>query len=305
MKNLLTQFKALADETRLRIMRVLMAHELNVKELVAVLDMGQSRVSRHVRILVDAGLLVLRRDGLWSFYSADKSGPGKDLLEALAKPGDETFAADAARAEGLIHEKARATRIFFDRVAPDLEQMNKEVLGDFDLAGEVVAKLPQCDVSADLGCGSGVLIPKLLARSSKVIGVDGSPEMLKRSEAHLDGDLHAVSLRIGQIEHLPLRDGEAGCAIINLVLHHLSQPAKGLEEAWRILAPGGVLMVVDFDKHDNETMRSRFGDHWLGFAGDQLNEWLEQAGFQVMEARRKPVNMGLGLHIIKARKPQT
>ena len=154
-------FKALADATRLRITRLLLHHELNVGELVGVLDMGQSRISRHLRILVESGLLAARRDGLWVFYRAQRSG----LLQALAPHirdcgPDE----DLSRARDALEARNRETRHFFNAIAPRWQAMRSEVLGELDLDALIVERLPSCQTMADLGCGPGQLLAAMGAK---------------------------------------------------------------------------------------------------------------------------------------------
>ena len=178
------------------------------------------------------------------------------------------------------------------------------MLGDFDLPAAVCAAVPQgCGTAVDLGCGTGAVLARLLPLAHRVIGVDGSARMLeicRRRFAPEDLSAERVSLRIGDLSHLPLRDHEADFACINLVLHHLSQPAEALGEIRRILPPGGRLFVADFLRHTDEAMRNRYGDRWLGFAEDALATVLQKAGFAVHSAVRKPVGRGLTLLLLQA-----
>ena len=144
---------------------------------------------------------------------------------------------------------------------------------------------------------------RLRGRAEKVIGVDYSQAMLDLARRRL-GDDASVSLRLGDLEHLPLRDNEAHCAVMTLVLHHLPKPGQGLAEVGRVLAPGGVFVVVDFEKHDTEAMRSRYGDRWLGFDMDDIKKWLGQAGFADIAVDRHGLESGLSLFLVTARKPK-
>lgn len=297
-------FKALADETRLRLVNVLGAHELNVNELVRVLEMGQSRISRHLQILAAAGLVHPRRDGLKVYYSLRREEPGRELIQAalhLTRDG-EVFTNDLARAASVIEERRQATRKFFESIAGDWDRLRSEVLGGFDLAAEVAARMPQCRVAVDLGCGTGRMLPSLLARAQEVIGVDSSQSMLRLARERLGEKSRSVSLRIGELEHLPLRDGEADFAVCSLALHHLSHPKAGLQEAARVLGPQGGMMVVEFDKHRYEPMRSQYGDQWLGFNAEEIAGWLRDSGFQPQSPACFPVNHGLTVQIINAHK---
>ena len=302
----LTYFKALSDETRLRLVHILLHYELSVNELVRILDMGQSRVSRHLKILTEAGLLTPRRDGLWVFYAAPRSGEESDFLRAVMPfaHADARMRADLNMAAQILEERALKTRQFFNAIAEDWDELNREVLGAFDLPDVVCAAVPAgCEAAVDLGCGTGGVLVRLLARSRSVIGVDGSARMLeicRRRFTPEDLAQGRVSLRIGELSHLPLRDGEADFACINLVLHHLSDPAAGLNEIRRILKPGGRVFVADFLRHTDETMRSRYGDRWLGFGAEELAESLTAAGFAPLCCSRRPVDHGMTLLLLDA-----
>ncbi|MDR1945725.1 MAG: metalloregulator ArsR/SmtB family transcription factor [Desulfovibrio sp.] len=298
-------FKALADETRLRLLGVLNRYELNVNELVLILEMGQPRISRHLKILSASGLLGHRRDGLHVFYSTPQSGKAKVFIDAL-RPflyADPAMQSDLDMAAGMIEERARSTRQFFNSIAEDWDRLAREVLGGFDPAAVVCGAMPECGIAADLGCGTGNVIQAMLRKAETVIGVDGSPRMLELARRRFAGEGGRVSLRIGDLCHLPLRDGEAGFASLNMVLHHISRPAEVLREIRRVLAPAGLLVLTDFDRHEDERMRSEYGDHWLGFERDTLCSFLTRAGFSVRETRLAALECGLALHIIISENP--
>lgn len=303
MSQTLQNFKALSDETRLRLLVVLNRYELNVNELVELMGMGQSRISRHLKILTSAGLLGYRRDGLWVFYSAGPEIAERKFLDAtLPFLRAEGFAsADLALAATIIEERASKTSQFFNSIAEDWDAMAGEVLGGFDLPGMVEARVPaNCRVAVDLGCGTGSVLEHLLKKSAQVIGVDGSARMLELARRRFAGEEARLSLRIGDLEHLPLRDGEADFVCINLVLHHLSDPKAVLGEVARVLRRGGVFLLTDFDRHGDEAMRADYGDRWLGFEADILEGFMREAGFKVRSSASHPVERGLSLHVFLA-----
>ena len=309
MTDLLHIHKALADETRLRLAGILRRHELNVGELVAVMGMSQPRISRHLKIMVEAGLVDCRREGLWAFYCAADSGPGFEVLEASAAFMDTPeFSADLSRADAAVRERVQATRRFFDAVAGHWRDLSREVLGDLDLPGEIARRVPEGAAVADLGCGPGELLERLSQRACLVIGVDNSPRMLELAGQRLNGkaaqDGHAgVSLRLGDLTHLPLREGEAQACVFSMVLHHLPDPVAALTEARRVLCPGGRLVIADFDRHENEAMRVLYGDARLGLDRQQLRAWLEEAGFMPGQTELYPVNQGLVVLLAEAARP--
>jgi DNA-binding transcriptional ArsR family regulator len=297
-------FKSLSDPTRLRLLRLLQRQELNVQELERVLAMGQSRVSRHLRLLQQAGLVSCRRDGLWSFYRAAERGPEGALLDASGQllDGETAFAEDLARAGALLREDRARRRRFFDGLAPDWESLKTDILGELDLGGELLKEVPRCGAAADLGCGNGTLLEALRRKVPRVIGVDASRGMLELARRRLEAGAQGVDLRVGELEHLPLRDAEVECALTVLVLHHLREPLQGLREAWRTLAGAGTLVVCDLCKHDQEALRSRYGDIWLGFTRKELTVWLARAGFRLLDWKELAARLGLSLFIASCRK---
>jgi len=298
-------FKALSDVTRLRIISILKCYELSVNELVYILNMGQSRISRHLKILTDAGLLDFRREGLWVFYKLINTGKASSFLQAVLPfmEVNDVFKADIANAEKIIEERSKKTKYFFNSIAKNWDELNREILGNFNLADKICACIPQsCAIAADLGCGTGVLLKHMLNFSKMVIGVDSSSKMLELSRVLLNEDVEHkqdyISLRIGDLEHLPLRDGEAEFACISLVLHHLFKPQTVFVEANRILKNNGLLLIVDFQQHDLEIMRIKYGDRWLGFDIDTIKKQLGISGFKVRSQDIQPVEKGLSLFFI-------
>lgn len=295
--------KALADETRARLVNVLLEYELNVGEIVQVMEMGQSRISRHLKILSESGLVSVRREGLWAFYRASDDGPGRDFLDGVAVlfRDDDDLRRDRNRAEKVIRERTAATRQFFDDIAPEWGRMTAEVLGRLDLSRELGKRLPKCNCAADIGCGTGDMLEILAKSSEVVIGVDNSPKMLELAEERFSGDAK-MSLRIGEMTHLPLRDWEADCTVVSLVLHHLARPLDAIREVARVLKIGGRLLIAEFDMHENELMRSEYGDRRLGIARNKMLDWLKQARFDILGVTEFKVNMGLVVVVYEAEK---
>ena len=290
-------FRALSDRTRLRLVNLLAHQELNVNEIVDILNIAQSRVSHHLKILAESGLLNSRRDGLWAFYSGAKDGPARKFIDSIRFlfEGEKEMTEDLARSRAILWQRQEETAGFFDAVAGDWDKMQREVIGDVDLAGEIINRVKKSGVAADLGCGTGRFLIALQEKADTVIGVDKSPKMLKEARRHLlrtraKGDF---DLRIGEVEHLPMADEEADDTLINFVLHHLSSPDKGIAEAFRVLKKGGTFIIVDFAKHKNETMRKKYRDRWLGFSRPELEKWLTEAGFKLDSMTRFDLLHGL------------
>lgn len=298
----LTYFKAMADITRLRLYHLLLHHEMSVNEIVAHMGMGQSRISRHLKILTDCGLLACRRDGVWAFYSAAKEGDGAlvaDLMASLSKD-DPLIQADLVRAEAVIRDRRLRRLKFFNEIAPQWEHLKVDIIGDFDLNEALMADIRPCRMAVDLGCGTGALMTRLAERVETVVGVDSSANMLKEAEARLQALGGGFDLRLGELEHLPMGDGEVELAVISLALHHLDNPRVALKESGRVVAPGGRLLIAEFEQHADESLRDRFGDRWLGFSEGELHAWLAEAGFAPESTRRFPLERGPSVMICQA-----
>ena len=295
--------KAFADTTRARLVNVLHHYELNVGELVAVMGMGQSRISRHLKILSDCGLLASRRDGLCMFYRTECEGPAGTFLKCVLPlmEQEEVLGNDLVQAAEVVRDRINKTRHFFDSIAISWDRLSSEVFGEMDIAREIFSRIPTCSTIVDLGCGSGSLLAGLGQKAENVIGVDCSSKMLELAEQRSPGG-NGVSLRIGELEHLPLRDGETDFGIMSMVLHHIVHPEAAIGEASRILQAGGGFLLVDFKQHDNESMRTEYGDRWLGFAEEDVNAWLDRAGFTLLALDAFPVNKGLVVNIFNAEK---
>ena len=301
--DVLPYLKALSDETRLRLFAMLSHCELTVNEIVRVLEMGQSRVSRHLRILSDSGLLVSRRDGLWVHYTAAENPQTRNLSAAIGDlvAQEQQVQNDLSRSKMVLEDRSRSTRHFFNTIAGAWEDLKKSILGDFDLDAAVAEFFGRPETAVDVGCGTGDLLALLTESSEHVIGVDGSPGMLALARQRFEGRAN-VELRLGEAEHLPLKDSEADRAVMSMVLHHLSRPEVALREVARILRPGQAFVVADFFKHGNEMMREEYGDRWLGFEPSALRLWLEGSGFRVVEKRKIELKQALQLMIIVSRK---
>ncbi len=301
---IIKQFKALSDPTRLRLLNILNHYELNVNEIVSIVDMIQSGVSRHLKILLESGLLVSRKDGSFIYYSANKIRDTFSLIN-LACAGIEkeiVCAQDLQKAKQSINIRKNRTKRFFKTVAPQWDRLKKEVLGNFDLNGILKQMALGCDRVADLGCGTGETLGSLFQEDKKIlIGVDSSPEMLEQARMKLASP-NAIDLRLGELENLPMKDQEVDTMIMSMVLYHIFEPEKSLNEVFRVLKPGGTFLLADFEKHDQENIKEIIGGSWLGFEKDQINTWFSTCGFSLKSFDRYEVEKGLCINLYIAEK---
>jgi len=297
-------FKALSDKTRLRLMYVLQRYELNVNEIVLVVDMIQSGVSRHLKILMESGLLTSRRDGSFIYYSAAKNHLTKAFISLLDQgiEREDITRKDLEKSREMIKIRQNRTKRFFRTVAPQWDRLKKEVLGDFDLNSMIKEKISFQGNISDIGCGTGELIEILSKETShKLIGIDYSPEMLEQARLRLSGTGNA-ELRLGELEHLPMKNQEIDTAIMNMVLHHISQPELPIAEVYRVLKPGGTFILSDFEKHDQEKIKEIIGGSWLGFEEEKIKIWLMNRGFYIRKIDSYSVNHGLTINMFTAQK---
>ncbi|MBW2289235.1 MAG: ArsR family transcriptional regulator [Deltaproteobacteria bacterium] len=276
-------FKTFSDPTRLRILALLEREELAVQELMDILGMAQSRVSRHLAILREAGLLRDRRDGTYVFYrfEAAAEGPWREAWELARRSldGDSTTERDTAALGRAMQARSGKTRSFFDSVGPEWDAVRK-VFNDDALRARGIARLVAPDLLvADIGTGTGVLAAELAALGLRVIAVDNSERMLGAARANFERDgLERIELRAGDVAALPIETSEVDAALAHMVLHYLPSPAEALGEMARCVKPGGTVVVVDFVSHQHEWMRQELGVHWLGFAEDEVEGWFRAAG---------------------------
>jgi ubiquinone/menaquinone biosynthesis C-methylase UbiE/DNA-binding transcriptional ArsR family regulator len=279
---ILDSFSAVSDPVRCRTLWLLDQHELTVSELCTILQLPQSTVSRHLRILSDSGWVSSRRDGTSRYYAINRDDAGLAQIWQVTRAqldGRAGIAQDARRVATVLARRRDASQQFFATASAEWDRLRAELFGRDFVAAALAALLPSDWIVGDLGCGTGALLPLVAPHVARVIGVDGSEEMLSAARAraaHFDN----VDLRAGSLESLPLADASLDAATLMLVLHHLPAPAVALAEAARVLRPGGRLLIVDMAPHEHEEYRQQMGHVWLGFAEDQMRRLLHQAGFE-------------------------
>ncbi len=280
---ILDNLAQLSDPTRARLLLVLERHELTVGELCDVLQLAQSTVSRQLKSLGDHGWLSRRPDGTRAFYSMDLSALGATERRMWLLVQDQmraTMAAeeDAVRFEAVLRERRSRSTEFFSKQAGEWDGLRRELFGARFDSLSLLGLLDASWTVADLGCGTGEVCKQLAPFVSRVIGVDRSEAMLDAARTRLS-DLANVELRAGELERLPIEDGQLSAATVMLVLHHLAEPGKVVREAARVLAPGGVLLLADMMPHERDDYRQQMGHVWLGFEESWVVRQLESAGF--------------------------
>ena len=271
----------------MRILALIAETELTVSELVAILGQSQPRVSRHLKLLADAGLASRRREGAWAFFRAALSGSSGDLGRAIVArldPGDDVFAADRGRLDEIRRARDSQAGRYFAAHAGEWGHLRSLHVPETRVE-EAVAKLvgdAAVRTLLDCGTGTGRMLELLAQRADRAIGVDLSPAMLAVARANLErARIRNAQLRQGDIYALPVERDACDLVLIHQVLHYLDDPGRALREAARVLAPGGRLMVVDFAPHTEESLRENHRHRRLGFAADEISDLLNEAGLGV------------------------
>ena len=280
-------FQALADPSRLRILALLRSMELSVGELAQVLGQSQPRVSRHLRILADAGVVERRKEGSWVFLNLadpDRTGPLFVLLDNWADgPTTRIFRDDAARLEAVRADRAEAAARYFAVHAEAWDNIRSLHVAESEVERAIAKALGDRPLGrlTDIGTGTGRMIELFGPRADQSVGVDRSSEMLRLARVKLEAAGIASSLRQGDMYALPLPDHSSDCVIIHQVLHYAHSPAAAIQEAARVLTPGGTLLVIDFAPHDREELRDRDAHIRLGFDDPTMTGWFAAAGLSV------------------------
>ncbi|MBV5342047.1 MAG: metalloregulator ArsR/SmtB family transcription factor [Deltaproteobacteria bacterium] len=293
---MLETFKALADPCRLRLTSVLLAGEFTVQELTRIMGMGQSRVSRHLKILAEAGVLTVKRQGTWSYF---RVGERVSFFTAIRPAFERELqnlperSCDLAAVAEVLEERRRRSQEFFDRHARQWDDLARTLLPVPEYRQHLLSLVPEGAVVLEIGTGTGGLLVELAVRSSNVIGVDHSQAMLEEARCRLTNDgVSGVELRLGEMTHLPLPDTSVGCVVANMVLHHAADPSAVLAEIRRVLTPGGILLLADLARHERESAREQLADQWLGFEEAELQSWLKLAGFATVAIEQIAADVG-------------
>lgn len=286
MKNFLSSIRVLAEPTRLRMLRLLLEEELSVAEMQEIFAMGQSRVSAHLAQMKREGLVEDRRAGKKIYYAARRPLPevAAALLTEAQAQMSEVEVDDVALGLALRRRKDRAAE-YFNHLAGKFGRTYIPGRTWRGLCHALLELLPPTTI-ADLGAGEGTLSQLLARRARRVIAVDNSPAMVEYgARLARENGLSNVEFRLGDIEELPVADGEVEMVWISQALHHVASPARALRQAWRILQPGGRLIILDLAAHQFEEARELYAHVWLGFSEVEMHQLLGKAGFVQADVR--------------------
>lgn len=302
--------RAAGEPTRMRMLALLSREELSVLELCRVLDQSQPRVSRHLKLLAEAGLVDRFPDGAWVFYRL-ASGEARalvDLALALTDPADPVFRRDAERLTAVAAERSAEASAYFARNAARWDEIRSLYVSEAEVEAAIEAAAGSGPVGrlVDLGAGTGRMLTLLGGRAERALGLDLSQQMLNIARLNVgEAGLASCELRHGDIFATGLADGCADLVTVHQVLHYLGDPAAAVGEAARLVAPGGRLLIVDFAPHKLEFLREQHQHRRLGFSDQEIARWTAAAGLEGEETRTLPPveERGLTVKIWTARRP--
>jgi ArsR family transcriptional regulator len=280
----LDALRAIAEESRVRILAVLRHGELTVTDLTEILGQSQPRVSRHLRVLVDAGLVTKHREGTWVFFRSVDTGAGASLVTSALDTidaDDSALAADVQRLDVVRARRADAASEYFEQIAPIWDEERSLHAAADTVEAAIVGAVGDEPLGRllDVGTGTGRMLQLLADRADRAVGLDASHSMLSVARANLErSGVVNWELRHGDVHSPPLDAASFDLVVIHQVLHYLDDPSRAIGEAARLVAPGGRLLVVDFAPHRHDFLRAA-AHRRLGFTHEQLTDWFDQSGF--------------------------
>ena len=304
MDRLLAGLRAVAEPTRLRIVALCAHGEFSVTDLTQILGQSQPRVSRHLKLLVDAGLLERFREGTNAFFRLADRGVGADLAAAvvdLVPPDDELSALDLSRLEQIKEARAAAAAVYFEENAERWDEIRGLHMDNTTVEAAILDMIGTDSVGSmlDLGTGTGRMVELLGTRATRSVGIDYSREMLSVARGHLErSGVKNWQVRQGNLYKLPFVVDSFDFAIMHMVLRYLEDPLDVLREVGRVLRVDARLLLVDFTFHDVDWFKDEQRHRWCGFSDDQIEGWAQLTGFAVSATQVVPgdgLNVGLWL----------
>jgi len=279
--------RALADATRLRLIGLLEKEELSVHELQEITHLGQSRISTHLGLLLDAGLLSCRREGKRTFYrlSGDLDPATLDVVRLGSAGAREQpdYASDQVNLKRILDLRHQQAQVFFNQVAGRFDRSYGPGRS-WQAFGQLLLRILPSITVADLGSGEGLVAELLARRCQRVIAVDNSEKIVGFGEAKAaKAGLKNLEFRLGDLQDPPLSSGSVDVAILSQALHHAAEPDRAIRSAYRILRTGGQVLILDLLRHRFKQAGELYGDVWMGFGESEMQGWLEAAGFRKIE----------------------
>lgn len=278
--------KILADTTRLRLLRILQKGDFTVQDLMCILNMGQSRVSRHLILMSQAGLLKVEKQGTWRYYrlSAENSFFNKvwpTIEQNLYHV--EHFERDTQGVLDIMNQRRERTKSFFEQHAHEWDDIHTRLLHLPNYHDELLSLIPRGGLAMDVGVGPGTLLSDLCQVADHVIAIDHSPAMvtLARQKVKMNNLEHRVDVRLAEMLHLPASNQSVRTVVINQVLHHAEHPGEVFKEVKRVMEPQARLVLADLIRHELDWARDRLGDQWLGFQRKELETWLDSVNLKI------------------------
>ena len=294
MDHLLAALRAVAEATRLRLVVLCARGELTVSELTQILGQSQPRVSRHLKLLCEAGLLDRFREGSWVFYRLSHSGPASTLARQLVAACDETdptISLDLQRLNAIKRQRAEAAGTYFRENAAQWHRIRSLYVDEREVEAALVEIISTADPRdlLDIGTGTGRVLEVLAPQVQSALGIDQSREMLSIARVNLErARLDNASVRLGDMYQLAVPDASFDAVVIHQVLHYADRPATAIAEAARTLRPAGILVLVDFAPHALEFLRNEHAHRRLGFSDTEVAEWCRATGLDPGSPRRLP-----------------
>lgn len=300
---LVNVLRAAGEGTRLRLLALLCDGEHSVKDLTEILGQSQPRVSRHLKLLADAGLVSRNAEGAWAYYGLAEGGAGGDLARWLISrvdANDPDRVRDQSRLEAVRTAQQAQAAAYFAKVAESWDQLRQLHVPEEAVEAAILDAVASrvVDLMLDLGTGTGRMLELLAARYRRGLGVDSSREMIAVARAKLAAaSIGHAQVRLGDIADLDVSMGRADLIVIHQVLHYFDDPGRTLAQARRALKPGGEMLIVDFAPHELEFLRSHHAHRRLGLGDQQMVGWARAAGLQVTELKTFPSGNGAGLTV--------
>lgn len=296
--------RAIGEPTRLRIAALMVVGELSVSELCRILGQSQPRVSRHLKLLGDAGLLQRHSEGTSAYFGPTADPRGRRLLHTVVRLLDDEdgiLVADRARLHDVWSDRTRRASDYFDELAESWESMRSRHVADADVETAVVEFVAKHHPLAedgsprgrllDLGTGTGRIMELLADRFEHVVGVDLSANMLNVARGKItESRLANCRVRQGNVYALDVGDELADVAVLHHVLHFLEDPSAALKQTSAAVAPGGLVVVVDFGRHQVDELRTQYGHRWAGFDTEQITRWFDAAELELIDSHHMTVD---------------